>query len=26
VAITRWEQLTGRSAELVQRADDEAAG
>ena len=23
VAITRWEQLTGRSAELVRRADDE---
>ena len=25
VAITRWEQLTGRSAELVRRADGEAA-
>lgn len=25
VAITRWEQVTGRSAELVRRADDEVA-
>jgi len=25
VAITRWEQLTGRSAELIRRADEETA-